>query len=166
MKKKIVIKLVSSFLMFVPMLVMASGSQNGLLNNQNESYSAAGSNASNAGNSQDITFNSPQPHKNTSVDTTPSVYTAPSAFGFSNQNCGASSTLSVGVTGIGVGASFAGSLDGCNTRNDVIILEKMGMTGVATLRMVCYGTPINRDAYTAIGGVCPKDAYPVVYSNR
>lgn len=122
------------------------------------SASTASSSNQNAGVNQGITFNSPASPDHTRVDTTPSLYAAPSAFGFSQNNCGGSDTMGVGWTGFVFGGSKSKEMFDCNVRADTIILYQLGMKEAAALRMACFGSDLTRKAYEASGGECPKSA--------
>lgn len=93
-----------------------------------------------------------------SVSTTPSVYNAPSMFGYSQNNCGKSDTMAVSVTGFGFGGSVAGESNPCNTRQDVATGWNLGQHDVAKMRFNCFGEGVNRMAFEATGGVCPSSA--------
>jgi len=92
------------------------------------------------------------------VHTTPPVYVAPSMFGPSNNNCGVSDTMSVSVTGFGIGGSKASESDYCNTRQDVATAWNLGLHDVARMRFLCFGEDVNRKAYESVGGICPSSA--------
>jgi len=118
----------------------------------------ASSAAANMGNNQAVTFTSAQPYQHTRVDTTPSLYAAPSAFGFSPSNCGGSDTAGVGWTGFVIGGSHAKEMFDCNVRQDVVVLWQLGLHEAAKLRMACFGSDLTRKAFEASGGVCPESA--------
>lgn len=103
-----------------------------------------------------ITFEAADPLHSQRVHTTPSVYNAPSMFGYSNNNCGASDTMAVSITGFGIGGSKAGESVRCNTRQDVATAWNLGLKDVALLRFACFGEPENRMAYEAAGNACPS----------
>lgn len=94
-------------------------------------------------------------HQRGSVATTPPVYTPPAMFGGAN-NCGASDTFGVSVTGFGIGGARGGESKGCNAREDTGIAYKLGMQDVAKLRFFCFGSDENRLAYEAAGNLCPE----------
>lgn len=103
-----------------------------------------------------ITFEASDIPDSQRVHTTPSVYNAPSMFGYSQNNCGASDTMAVSVTGFGFGGSKAGESIRCNTRQDVATAWNLGLQQVAVLRFACFGEPENRMAYEAAGYACPS----------
>lgn len=117
--------------------------------------SDAMSSALNAGNAQNIHFNSKDRGTRT-IYSTPTVYTAPSAFGFSNQNCGASDTATVGLPWGSIGGSKTREMVNCETRNDTILLVQLGLQDAARMRMTCFGSDSTRMAFEAAGGVCPS----------
>lgn len=122
---------------------------------------AVGQSASDAGaiaSTGAITFEgSPYPDSQR-VHTTPSVYTAPAMFGHSSNNCGASDTMALSITGFGIGGAKAGESIRCNTRQDVATAWNLGLQDVAILRFACFGEPENRKAYEASGRACPASA--------
>lgn len=101
-----------------------------------------------------ITFESAQQRKNTSVDTTPNVYTAPSMFGAGT--CGQSDTFGVSVTGFGIGGSAASDDPYCNARQDTGTAWNLGYKDVAAMRFFCFGASDNRMAWEATGRTCPQ----------
>lgn len=102
-----------------------------------------------------ITFEASDGRRHTSVDTTPSVYIAPSMFGGAN-NCGQSNTAGVGVTGFSFGGSIADESEACNAREDTAIAYKLGFQDVAVMRFFCFGASDNRMAWEATGRTCPQ----------
>lgn len=102
-------------------------------------------------------FEAAQPHRTQRVHTTPHVYAPPSGFGYSSNNCGASDTMAVSITGFGIGGSKAGESMRCNTRQDVATAWNLGLQDVAILRYACFGEPENRLAYEAAGYSCPAE---------
>lgn len=101
-----------------------------------------------------ITFGDSQVPDNQRVHTTPTIYTAPSVFGGSN-NCGMSNTMSVGVTGFGIGGSMASESVACNAREDTATAYRLGYQEVAVVRFFCFGEEANKLAYEASGRTCP-----------
>lgn len=124
----------------------------------NDSKSNAASDAGAMAQTGAITFEASPQRGHTSVSTTPPVYTAPSAFGFSQENCGVSDTASVSVTGFGFGASKASESTQCNTRRDTATAWNLGMQDVAKMRFFCFGEDANRMAFEAAGHRCPDSA--------
>lgn len=104
-----------------------------------------------------ITFEAANPHKRSSVDTTPTMIAPPSMFGGAN-NCGQSDTLTGVVTGFGIGGSKASEGQGCTAREDTSIAYKLGYKDVADMRFFCFGTDANRMAWEATGRTCPSSA--------
>jgi hypothetical protein len=112
------------------------------------------SNQGATGNSA-VTFEGTQYPTTTHNYGTPMIYGAPSAFGFSPSNCGGSDTLTVGTPIGGFAGSHAKPMYDCNVRQDTVMLYQLGLREAAKLRMVCFGSDANRQAYEAAGGVCP-----------
>lgn len=142
-------------LMALPGLTFA-----GSITSNSQSQTQAQSAASNAGNNLASTnnFNSAPQRGSTTVYETPPIYTAPSTFGFSQNNCGGSDTATVGTPWLGFGGSKSKEMFDCNNRADTIILYQLGLHEAAKLRMVCFGADANRRAFEAAGGVCPSSA--------
>ncbi len=101
-----------------------------------------------------VTFGDSQVPDNQRIHTTPTIYTAPSVFGGSN-NCGKSNTMSVGVTGFGIGGSMASESVACNAREDTATAYRLGYQEVAVVRFFCFGEEANKLAYEASGRTCP-----------
>lgn len=100
-------------------------------------------------------FEAAEQRKTQTIHTTPHVYAPPSMFGGAN-NCGMSDSLSVGVTGFGIGGSKSSESNACNAREDTSISYKLGFPDVAKLRFFCFGEAENRMAYEAAGYLCPS----------
>jgi len=115
------------------------------------------SNQGATGNSR-VTFEGTQYPTTTHNYGTPMIYGAPSAFGFSPSNCGGSDTLTVGTPIGGFAGSHAKPMYDCNVRQDTVMLYQLGLHQAAKLRMVCFGSDANRQAFEASGGVCPSSA--------
>lgn len=129
---------------------------------QSAGSQATGQSASDAGAQAmtgPITFEASQQRGHTSVDTTPTIYTPPSAFGYAPEgNCGKSSSGGAGATGWGFGFSLAGESDPCNGRADTSTAARLGMIDVARMRFFCFGEDRNRMAFEAAGHQCPGSA--------
>ena len=119
---------------------------------------SAQSAAANLGNNQSTTFQGTQVPTTTHNYGTPMIYAAPSAFGFSSNNCGGSDTFTLGTPVAGIGGSHAKPMFDCNVRADTIVLWQLGLREAAKLRMVCFGSDAVRMAYEAAGNVCPSSA--------
>jgi hypothetical protein len=111
--------------------------------------------AANMGNNQSTTFEGSHYPTTTHNYGTPMIYTAPSAFGFSQDNCAGSDTMTVGTPFGGIGGSKAKPMFDCNVRQDTRVLWQLGLHKAAMLRMVCFGSDAVRMSYEASGGVCP-----------
>lgn len=128
-------------------------------NSTNASSSAstqAQSAAANLGNNQSTTFQGTQVPTTTHNYGTPMIYTAPSAFGFSQDNCAGSDTMTIGTPFGGIGGSKAKPMFDCNVRQDTRVLWQLGLHKAAMLRMVCFGSDAVRMAYEAAGNSCPS----------
>lgn len=145
-------KITLAALILLPSIAMAQTSTSSGVAN-----SGSASDAGAAAHNMNV-FEAAQPHRTQRVHTTPPVYTAPSGFGYSNNNCGASDTMAVSITGFGIGGSKAGESVRCNTRQDVATAWNLGLQDVAVLRFACFGEPENRLAYEAAGYSCPAES--------
>lgn len=147
-------------LAILPGMVMAqTTTSSGVANSGSASDSGAAAHNMNV-------FEAAQPHKTQRVHTTPHVYAPPSGFGYSNNNCGASDTMAVSITGFGIGGSKAGESIRCNTRQDVATAWNLGLQDVAILRFACFGEPENRQAYLAAGYSCPAESVQTTASTN
>ena len=127
-------------------------------NSSSDSSSLSSSDSGAIAQTGSIVFEASDPKGHTSVSTTAPVYVPPSAFGFSQNNCGSADTMGVSVTGFGFGGSRVSESASCNTRQDTATAWNLGMQDVAKMRFFCFGEDANRMAFEASGHRCPDSA--------
>jgi len=88
----------------------------------------------------------------------PSMGTPSSAFGWSPNNCGASTTKTVSTPIVSWGKSDTHGMFECNRLQTASAALHLGLPEVARLVMFCFGADYARMAYEASGHVCPSSA--------
>lgn len=111
----------------------------------------------NGGNSQNITFTSPD-KQTVNYEGSYTIRNVPSVNGppltTSNDTCMGSSSGSVNAPGIGIGIGSTWVDDNCKRLKNSRELWNMGMKGAA-MALMC-GDPQNREALEITGYVCPQ----------